>query len=173
MHSLFIGIHPNKLANNLYNCFIFTNLIRIENFAMKDLKDRNICPTLEDIGQYIGNSVFLPFCSQVKSQYLCNEKIEFSSCSWEKGWNVKFKKAGKTLCTIYPRENYFTVMIVVGKKEQQFVETILPECSPQLQQIYHQTKEGNGQRWLMIDLEDRDNLYDDIFRLLQIRRNVS
>lgn len=39
-----------------------------------------------------------------------------------------------------------------------------------MQEIYHLTQEGNGQRWLMIDLEDDDALYDDVFRMLDIRR---
>lgn len=34
-------------------------------------------------------------------------------------------------------------------------------------------REGNGQRWLMIDLEDKDTLYNDIFRLIEIRRGIS
>lgn len=81
---------------------------------MIDLQDKHNCPALEEIQQYVGNPVFTRLCSEMKSTYQCSEKIEFSSCSWERGWNVKFKKSGKTLCTIYPRESYITVMIVVG-----------------------------------------------------------
>ena len=58
------------------------------------------------------------------------------------------------MCTIYPRENYFTVLVVVGKKEKDTVKAILQEFNPILRDIYCQTKDGNGQRWLMIDLED-------------------
>ena len=83
---------------------------------------------------------------------------------------LKFKKSGKTLCTIYPRENYFTVLVVVGKKEKDAVKAILQEFNPILRDIYCQTKDGNGQRWLMIDLEDKENMYSDIFRLIDIRR---
>ncbi len=137
---------------------------------MIDLQDKNICPALEDISEYVRNPVFMQFCMEIKNTYQCNEKIEYSSCSWERGWNIKFKKAGKTLCTIYPREGYFTVMVVVGTKEKARVEAILPECSADLQSIYDQTKEGNGQRWLMIDVEDKESLYDDLLRLIQVRR---
>lgn len=138
---------------------------------MIDLQDKSTCPTLEEIDGYVRNPVFTLFCSEIKDTYKCNEKIEYSSCSLEKGWNIKFKKAGKTLCTIYPRENYFTVMVVVGKKEKASVEEMLPKCTAELQSIYGQTKEGNGQRWLMIDLEDKESLYYDLLRLIQIRRN--
>lgn len=137
---------------------------------MIDLQDKNIRPAVEEIGEYVRNPVFQLFCSEIRETYQCDEKIEYSSCSWEKGWNIKYKKAGKTLCTIYPKENYFTVMVVVGAKEKASAEKILPECTAELQSIYARTREGNGQRWLMIDLEDRGDLYDDLLRLIQIRR---
>ncbi len=137
---------------------------------MIDLQDKDYCPAMEEIGEYVANPVFLQFCLEIKDIYKCREKIEYSSCSWEKGWNLKFKKAGKTLCTIYPREGYFTVLIVVGRKEKMPVEEILPECNVELQSIYHQTPEGNGQRWLMLDVEDQADMYNDILRLIHIRR---
>ena len=138
---------------------------------MMDLQDKSTCPTLEEIGEYVRNPVFMLLCSEIKDTYQCSEKIEYSSCSWEKGWNVKFKKAGRALCTIYPRENYFTVMVVVGTKEKASVEEMLPTCTVELQDIYHQTQEGNGQRWMMIDLEVKDDLYHDLLQLIRIRRN--
>lgn len=137
---------------------------------MIDIQDKNYCPALDEVAAYIGNPVFNQFCTEITDKYNCNGKLEFSSCSWEPGWNVKFKKAGKTLCTLYPRESYFTVMVVIGRTEKDNVEAILPGCTAELQEIYAQTKEGNGQRWLMIDLEDKGDMYCDIFRLIQIRR---
>ncbi len=62
-------------------------------------------------------------------------------------------------------------MVVVGRKEKESVEKLLPECTPELQEIYRQTKEGNGQRWLMVPLEDKDDLYNDLLQIIKIRRN--
>ena len=59
---------------------------------MTDLLDKSLVPELEDIAEYIRNPLFMQFCTQIRQQYQCREKIEYSSCSWEKGWNVKFKK---------------------------------------------------------------------------------
>lgn len=136
---------------------------------MIDLQDKNYPPALDEIGEYIQNPLFLEFCSALKKSCQCREKIEFSSCSWERGWNIKFKKSGKTLCTIYPRENYFTVMLVVGKKEKGPFEAILPECSAEMQETYRRTKEGNGQKWLMLDLREKGGLYCDALRLAALR----
>lgn len=137
---------------------------------MVDLRDKTVCPTLEEISEAVRNPVFMAFCSEIMETYRCAEKITFSGCSLEPGWNIKFKKAGKTLCTIYPREGCFTVMAVVGPKEKAAVEAVLPECPAELQELYRQTREGNGQRWLMIDLEDQGELYRDVLRLVEIRR---
>ena len=70
---------------------------------MIDLQDKSLRPDLEEIGKYIRNPVFTEFCQEINNTYNCNEKIEYSGCSLEKGWNIKFKKSGKNLCTIYPR----------------------------------------------------------------------
>lgn len=136
------------------------------------MQDRGRCPTIEEMGAYVGNPVFLQFCTEMKLKYSCAEKIEFSACSWERGWNVKFKKSGKTLCTLYPKEGYFKAMVVIGQKEKGPAEAILPGCSPELQGIYAQTQEGNGQKWLMIDLEDQGDLYRDVFRLVEVRKGL-
>lgn len=138
---------------------------------MIDLQDKNYSPAITEISEYVRNPVFMQFYSEIKNTYQCNEKIEYSSCSWEKGWNVKFKKAGKTLCTIYPKEGFLKIMVVIGPKEKALVEEMLSDCTAELNDIYRQTQEGNGQRWLMIDLEEKGNLYNDILQIIKIRRN--
>lgn len=136
---------------------------------MIDIKNYNYSPAIDEISDYIRNPLFDDFHQEIVKCYKAQPKIEFSKCSWEYGWNIKFKKSGKNLCTVYPRENYFTVLVVIGTKEKIVVESILSQLSPIIQEVYHQTKEGNGQRWLMIDLEDKDQTYTDVLDLINIR----
>lgn len=51
-------------------------------------------------------------------------------------------------------------MVVIGQKEKEAVSALLSDCCSRLRDIYRETPEGegNGQRWLMIDLEDLDSL---------------
>ena len=109
---------------------------------MIDMQNQEEIPILEDFEAYIRNPVFMQFCSEIKKKYRCNEKIEFSRCSWERGWNVKFKKSGKSLCTVYPREGYFTVLVVVGEKEKEAVEAILWECTFRIKRTLRKSKMG-------------------------------
>lgn len=62
-------------------------------------------------------------------------------------------------------------MVVIGKKEKEQTQLILHELSYNIQKIYHNTIEGNNQKWLMIDLNENDEVYKDILRLIDIRRN--
>lgn len=60
-------------------------------------------------------------------------------------------------------------MIVIGKKEKEEFERELSSFCDEIQQIYQTTKEGNGQKWLMIEMEDYDKKYDDVKKILSIR----
>jgi hypothetical protein len=134
---------------------------------MFNKEDINYMPTEYEIKEYINNDLWDHFCQYMKNTYNVQPKFEFSKCNWEFGWNVKFKKGSKSLCTVYPRKNYFTVLIVIGKKET--FENIFSSFSYDIQQIYKETKEGNNQKWLMIDLEDNDQRYEDIKKIIEIR----
>ena len=137
---------------------------------MMDLKDINYQPTIEEIKAYIGNEIFNQFFAYMNAEYKALCKIEYSKDVYFKGWNVKLRKAGKGLCVIYPKKGYFTVLVVIGSKEQDKFNDIYPALSKEMKEIYDNTKEGNNQRWLMIDINKKNELYDDLLKLIQIRR---
>ena len=126
-------------------------------------------PSMEELDRYADNPLWPELRQYLKDTYGAEPRMDYSRCGLEPGWNVKFKKSGRALCTIYPKESYFTVMVAVGRKEKEAVEVLLPDSSEKIQEIYHQTQEWNGQRWLMIDLEDPDDCCEDVFRLIKIR----
>ena len=43
---------------------------------MLDLQDKTYCPTLDEIGAYVGSPAWGQFCSEIKAAYACCEKIE-------------------------------------------------------------------------------------------------
>ncbi len=95
-----------------------------------------------------------------KKIYNIEPTYEFSKCTFEFGWNVKFRKNNKSLCVVYPKENYFTVMIVIGQKEKEDFK---------IKKIYSETKEGNGQKWLTINITENNKIYEDIKAILKIK----
>ena len=84
------------------------------------------------------------------------------------GWGLRFKKS-KSFCTLIPERNRFLIQIVLGGKERDEVETILNELSPYIRRLYEQATTYHDGKWLAIPV-DRDDLLEDIQRLLAIKR---
>ena len=135
-------------------------------FSKDDFKH---IPNEYEMSDQIHNELWNKFCEFIKSNYNANPRFEFSNCSLEYGWNIKFKKGSRTLCTVYPRENYFCVMLVIGKKEKEKFENLLHSFCIEIQEAYQNTRECNNQKWLMIDLEDDNRKYEDVKKILNIR----
>lgn len=131
----------------------------------------NSIPTLNDLNNYINNPLWEEFFNYIIDTYKAKYIFEFSKCSWEYGWNLKFKKSNKTICTIYPRENYFLTLIVISKKEKELISSIYNSLSPNVKIILKNTPEANNQRWLIIELEDNDETYRDVKKLIDLRFN--
>ncbi len=135
-----------------------------------NIADKSYTPTIEDLQNYINNPLFNNFLNKINEEYAPKVTIEYSSCSLIPGWNIKFKKAGKALCTLYPGKGSFMLLIVVGQKEKDMVEFLLPQMSDEMQKLYKDTKEGMGQRWLIPTLSVENKLYFDCLDLIKIRR---
>lgn len=115
-------------------------------------------PNLVDISGYIGNPLWQELCGNLESRYKVEPKVEHSICSGAPGWNVKYKKSGRSLCTLYPHDGFFTALVCIGSKEQAEAELLLTNCCSYLQELYEKTDCFNGTRWLMIDVTDAEIL---------------
>ncbi|EKQ54449.1 MULTISPECIES: DUF3788 domain-containing protein [unclassified Clostridium] len=125
-------------------------------------------PSWKNIKEYVNSELFHEFCSFVENTYSVIPKMEYSKCSMQKGWNIKYKKSGKSLCTLYPMEHYFIVLIVIGEKERQEVEFMLPTCSKYIQKLYIDTGSLRGIKWLMIEVKEKLTL-EDVIKFIKIR----
>lgn len=137
---------------------------------MLDIEDKSRQPSMGEISVFISNSLFDCLCMTMADEYAALIKIVYSCDKILLGWNVKFKKGGRTLCTFYPRRGFFHMLLVVGPKEAERVEALLPSCSREFREVYSNTKEGMGQRWMLFDFTKRTPDYDDALRVIRIRR---
>jgi len=108
-------------------------------------------------------------CDYLELLYQIKPIFEYSRCSMQQGWNVKYKKSGRSLCTLYPMQGYFIALIVIGEREQLETELAMPTFTEYFQQLYRETKVGMGQRWLMVSIKDEEVL-EDVKACISIRR---
>ena len=125
-------------------------------------------PFLEQIAGFIASPLWQDFCAYVEGEYKVTPMVEYSKCSAAPGWNVKYKKGGRSLCTLYPHEGYFTCLVCIGAKEVMGAELVLPICTDYTRAIYEKAGSMNGTRWLMVDVTGEDIL-EDAKRLLLVR----
>ena len=127
-------------------------------------------PSYEDIKEYIGQGepLWSELLSYIESRYQVQPKMSYSKCSAQPGWNVKYQKISKSLCTLYPMEGYFIALVVIGAKEEEAAEIALETFTPYIQNLYRKTPFSCAGRWLMIEVKDKSVL-NDIKSLLAIR----
>ncbi|PKM39700.1 MAG: hypothetical protein CVV04_10005 [Firmicutes bacterium HGW-Firmicutes-9] len=125
-------------------------------------------PTLEQIESFIASPLWNGLCSWAEGAYAVAPKVEYSTCSGAPGWNVKYKKSGRALCTLYPDAGQFIALVTIGAKEATEAELLLPTCTEYLRELYARTQTFNGARWLMIHVTD-EGVLEDVKKLIRLR----
>lgn len=126
-------------------------------------------PTRAQMDAYVGNPLWNRFCDGMETQYQVKPVIEYSKCSLQPGWNLKYKKGGRALCTLYPGEGAFIALVVIGEREKAETELILPAFTADVRQLYLSTRVCMGQKWLMIEVKN-GVILADLWELIAIRR---
>ena len=129
-------------------------------------------PTNEELLQFLGAAKlrWSTLVDTIETTYHVTPRLEYSTCSGQPGWNVKYKKGGKSLCTLYPMEDYFIVLVVVGTKEENEVQLAASAgvfCD-EVRELYENTKFSAMGKWLMIQVKGQQEA-EDVLKLIEIR----
>ena len=125
-----------------------------------ELYPQSMPPDLAAVSAYIGSPLWDELRTHLESSYGVLPTVEHSICSGAAGWNLKYKKSGRALCTLYPAQGFFTALVSIGAKEAMEAELQLSACTPYLQKLYWNTRTFNGGRWLMINVTSPEILAD-------------
>lgn len=125
-------------------------------------------PTPQELAQEIGSPHWTPLCGWIEANYDTRPLIQFSGCTMAHGWNMKYRKGSRALCTLYPGQGMFTCLVSVGRKETPAAELLLPTFTPYTQALWARTALYNGGRWLMVEVTDGDIL-EDVKTLISLR----
>ena len=85
------------------------------------------------------------------------------------GWDVRYRKSGKTLITLTPEKGAVRILIVLGREESEKALSMRNELSPKLYKLIENTKQLHDGRWLWIRLLQTNDA-EDIEKLLPIKR---
>lgn len=127
-------------------------------------------PNEQELKNLLGESLFevwTKLCAVVDEKYDMDRLWDNGGKAWT--YEYKYRRGGKTLCTLYARENCIGLMIIFGKNEREKFEASRESYSEQIQTIYDAAKTYYDGKWVMFQPVDTV-LFDEFVRLLGIKR---
>lgn len=109
-----------------------------------ELYRSSVPPLPSDIDKFVSSPLWSEFCTSVEGTYGVSPRVEYSKCSMAPGWNVKYKKGGRSICTVYPNNGRFYCMLVIGDKKLHGAELIINSCGPYIQELLRSTSQSLG-----------------------------
>lgn len=133
--------------------------------------DRSHEPTMEEIASYIKDCprrMWQDMTDFLKSDGRVKQQIAYSICSGKPGWNVKYKRGGKALCTLYPEKDCFIALIVLGQDNRDTFDIVRESYCGYITELYDKCTLFNGTKWLMINVTD-EGILDDVKKLMALK----
>ena len=132
------------------------------------LVDKELIPNIDQIKQTIGEDVFALWndvWDYIKVAYGIDPELIYYGKKY--GWCYRFRKSAKTLCTLFPENGAFTVLVTLGRKEIGRLNR--ENLSNYVKNIFRNTPQLHDGRWLWIRVLGKE-VVSDIKLLLSLKR---
>lgn len=142
---------------------------------MDIIADKTKEPAMLDIEQYMEKEARLRWqtlIAFIEGTFGSKPVISYSVCVAKPGWNVKYKKSSKALCTLYPEKNQLIALVCLNANDMQRFELVKPTYTPYVADLYDRCKLFNGTKWLMIAVTE-DGILKDVQKLMQLKVTAS
>lgn len=123
---------------------------------IKDFMGKRVTALYEKIESFIDDN----YPGHVKEIYFGGKNF---------GVMVRWRRSGKTLCSIFPEKKGFSVVLVYGKREREAFVEASEEFSPHMRELYDNTREYHDGRWLLIRIEDSLHI-DEVISMIKIKK---
>jgi len=121
-------------------------------------------PSKSQIKDFVNTPLWDNLDNHLQQEYNVKSKVAYSSCAMDsgrwKGWNVKYQKSGKSLCTLYPKQGHIQSLVPVSTHNLSEVELMLPTFTEYTQSLFNQSATGNHGKSLAFIVENEAVLQD-------------
>lgn len=133
--------------------------------------DKTHSPSMDQIASYFeenAGKLWQEMLSFIETGFKAKPKIAYSICSGKPGWNVKYKKGSKALCTLYPEKDCFVALVVLGQGDREAFDLFRGEYCDYITGLYDKATLFNGTKWLMIRVADQ-TVFEDVKKLILMK----
>jgi len=140
-----------------------------------ELFDKEHQPSDSQIKEFVGTPLWDDLDAHLQQAHKVKPKLAYSNCAMDKGmwkgWNIKYKKSGKALCTLYPKRGHFLLLMPIGLREMDEAQLLMPLCTQYTQYLFEQSATGRFGKSLAFEVED-ENVVRDIKGLIEIKTKL-
>ena len=111
--------------------------------------------------------VWLDLCSAIDDKYEMDQLWNAGGKNWK--YEYKYRRGGKTLCSLYVREKCIGFMVIFGKDERAKFDDIRATLSDAVCKRYDEATVYRDGKWVMFEPTDTSEV-DDYIKLLAIKR---
>lgn len=130
-------------------------------------------PDLEEIRKFIklkkAIKAFDSLLHFLDDNYNFEQEICFGGKKF--GVMIRYRKNGKTLVSIFPEKNAFSVVLVYGKKEVIIFNAYKESFSAHFTTIFDETPQLHDGKWMMFTLKD-ESLLPELERMIMIKKAI-
>jgi len=69
------------------------------------------------MSKFVNNPLWEELQSFIENTYQTKAMLNYSRCSGRRGWNLKYRKSGKSLCVLDPMDGYFFALVVSAREK--------------------------------------------------------
>ena len=127
-------------------------------------------PSQSTMTELLGQSLFevwQALCSAIDEKYEMDRLWDTGGKNWT--YEYKYRRGGKTLCSLYAKDNCFGFMIIFGKDERTKFEEIRDTLSTAVCSQYDEAKTYHDGKWVMFEPTSTAE-FNDYMKLLTIKR---
>ena len=127
-------------------------------------------PSHSTMTELLGQSlleVWQALCLAIDKKYDMDRVWNTGGKQWD--YEYKYRRGGKTLCSLYAKSNCVGFMIIFGKDEREKFENIRSTLSAAVCRQYDEAKIYHDGKWVMFEPTNAAEL-DDYIKLLAIKR---
>lgn len=135
------------------------------------LCDKNLFPSDEQIQAHMGSKASEAWLHLIKfAEQNYDHQPEFIFGGKNYGWNLRYRKSGKTLFSMFPEKDCFTVLLVLGQKEREAYNVRLEEFGEFFKSTYESAPQFHDGRWLWINVRSVEDIVGDIEKMILIKK---
>ena len=149
-------------------CHVYYGIIQQKQQREMVMLDYN--PSAEELVKLVGKplyDVWTALTGLIDAKYDTERLWNSGGKAWK--YEYKYRRGGKTLCSLYARGNCIGFMVIFGKDERTKFEEERDCYSKETQTVYDKAQTFHDGKWMMFEPTDTA-LFSDFMRLLHIKR---